>query len=179
MSALASPSEMPWSQLYRSLESFVHPRVNDPEAARDLIQDVVLKMLLHLPKLQSEAKLFPWMYQIARNAIIDHYRQQTSHPSLAESAVLSEEAEPSLTHEFALCMVPMIQTLPPKYREALILTEIEGLSQKALAQRLGISYPGAKSRVQRGRQLLKSALIECCTIETDCYGNITDYHPNV
>jgi RNA polymerase sigma-70 factor (ECF subfamily) len=71
----------------------------------------------------------------------------------------------------------MIDSLPSHYREALLLTEYEGLSQKDLADRLGISISGAKSRVQRARAMLRDLLMECCHFEFDRYGTVIDYHP--
>jgi len=69
----------------------------------------------------------------------------------------------------------MINSLPEKYQEAIKFIEFENVSQKELASKLEISYSGAKSRVQRGRELLKSLLIQCCDVSTDKFGNVIDY----
>lgn len=66
-------------------------------------------------------------------------------------------------------MHPIISTLPDKYREALMLSDIKGVSQKEIAEQLNISYSGAKSRVQRGREMLKATYEKCCDISTDVY----------
>lgn len=71
----------------------------------------------------------------------------------------------------------MIDALPEPYREAIVLTELEGLTQKTLAQRLGISVSGAKSRVQRGREQLKQMLHECCSFEFDRRGKVIECEP--
>jgi RNA polymerase sigma-70 factor (ECF subfamily) len=71
----------------------------------------------------------------------------------------------------------MIYSLSEPYRDALVLTEFEGLTQKELAERLGISLSGAKSRVQRGREQLKVMLHECCTFEFDRRGRVIDCTP--
>ena len=71
----------------------------------------------------------------------------------------------------------MISTLPEPYREALVLTEFEGLTQKQMAARLGTSLSGAKSRVQRGREQLKQMLLERCEFEFDRLGRIIDCKP--
>ena len=71
----------------------------------------------------------------------------------------------------------MIDALPEPYREAIILTELEGLTQKELGERLGISLSGAKSRVQRGREQLKQALVDCCKFEFDRRGRVIDCEP--
>jgi transcriptional regulator with XRE-family HTH domain len=68
--------------------------------------------------------------------------------------------------------------LPWPYQQALLLTEYEGLTQKELAQRLGLSFSGAKSRVQRARDQLRELLLECCHFEFDRRGTIIAYYPN-
>ena len=69
----------------------------------------------------------------------------------------------------------MIEELPEKDREALKLTDIEGLTQRELADRLKISVSGAKSRVQRAREKLKEVLLECCHVEVDRLGRVVDW----
>jgi len=72
---------------------------------------------------------------------------------------------------------PTISTLPEPYREALVLTEFEGLTQKEMAERLGISLSGSKSRVQGGQEQLKQMLLERCDFEFDRLGRIIDCKP--
>jgi RNA polymerase sigma-70 factor (ECF subfamily) len=69
----------------------------------------------------------------------------------------------------------MVQRLPPNYRDAIALVELEGLTQRAAAERLGISLSGAKSRVQRGREKLRLLLEDCCRIQLDASGGIAGY----
>jgi RNA polymerase sigma-70 factor (ECF subfamily) len=57
------------------------------------------------------------------------------------------------------------------------LAEIEGLSPQAVADRLGLSLSGAKSRIQRGRGMLTGVLEQCCDFEADGRGNVMDYDP--
>jgi RNA polymerase sigma-70 factor (ECF subfamily) len=71
----------------------------------------------------------------------------------------------------------MIDTLPPPDREALTLTELEGLSQREAAERLGMSYSGLKSRVQRGRAKLRAVLDRCCEVELDPRGAVITFRP--
>jgi RNA polymerase sigma-70 factor (ECF subfamily) len=66
----------------------------------------------------------------------------------------------------------LVMTLPDKYREAFQLSEIQNVSQTEIADRLGISYSGAKSRVQRARQMLRNKMEDILIIETDPYGNV-------
>jgi hypothetical protein len=62
-------------------------------------------------------------------------------------------------------------------RDAVVLTELEALTQQELANRLGISLSGAKSRVQRGRAQLKQMLDEGCTFEFDRRGKVIGCEP--
>ena len=57
------------------------------------------------------------------------------------------------------------------------LAEIEGLPQQEVADRLGLSLSGAKSRIQRGRAMLKDALERCCRFEFDRRGNLAECDP--
>ncbi len=73
------------------------------------------------------------------------------------------------------CLLPVINSLDDKYREAITLTQIEGLSQKELASKLSISYTGAKSRVQRGKANIKNTIAKYCTFKYDSRGNVMGY----
>jgi RNA polymerase sigma-70 factor (ECF subfamily) len=70
-----------------------------------------------------------------------------------------------------------VARLPSPYREAITLTELEGLTQKAAAEMLGISLPGMKSRVQRGREKIRSMFDECCSVSVDCRGRVVECEP--
>jgi RNA polymerase sigma-70 factor (ECF subfamily) len=80
--------------------------------------------------------------------------------------------------ELARSMRQMIRCLPEKYQQALLLTEFEGLKQHELAEHLGLSLSGAKSRVQRAREKLKATLLDCCHVELDRLGQVLSYTPN-
>lgn len=153
-------------------------RVGSEDAADDILQDVFLKIQLKIGQLRDPDKVNAWIYQIARRAITDHYRRQSS-VTIVEGSPAEDagSAEHDLNGQLAAWLPSAIELLPEKYRQAVYLTEIEGLSQKELAERLGISYSGAKSRVQRGREKLKEVVLQCCEVRADSYGNIMDYHP--
>ena len=74
-------------------------------------------------------------------------------------------------------MAPFVARLPSPYREALTLTEIEGLTQRAAADLLGVSLSGMKSRVQRGREKLRELLEACCRIGLDARGRVIGCEP--
>jgi RNA polymerase sigma-70 factor, ECF subfamily len=167
-----------WDEFSDNLRGFIRKRVNDPQDAEDVLQDVFIKIHNRIDTLQDEQRLVAWLYQITRNTIIDHYRKQRPWVDLSDLVVEdSIESEVNPGKELAAGLRNFILCLPEKYRKAIVLTELEGFSQGQLAETLGISLSGAKSQVQRGRERLRQALLECCHFEFDRRGNLQDYIP--
>ena len=164
-----------WIKYYDVLFKFILKRVSDKAATEDILQNVFMKIISNIEALQDSTKLKNWLFQITRNTIIDHFRESKTTESISTSlAEEDNETNEAIMEEVGSWIVPFISRLPKKYQEALIFTEIRGMSQKDLANHLGISYAGAKSRVQRGRAMLKKELTQCCIFHTDIYGNILD-----
>jgi len=170
-----------WANCYQELKQYIHRRTGNPSDTEDILQNVFLKIIENIDKVSNAENLRQYLYAMVRNAIADFYKKEKSHSleiDIPEN-VSDTSSENTLTQLIAQnWIVPYIQSLPPKYRDALMLSEIEGLSQIELADRLGISYSGAKSRVQRGREKLKAIILECCHLESDKYGNILNVRKN-
>jgi len=166
-----------WHEFAEKLGQFIRARVSDPATAEDILQDVFVKIQKRLGQLQDPAKLQSWIYLIARNAVIDHYRSRKETVEVPETLMDEREPESAELNDLKAAFRRMIYGLPEPYREAVVLTELEGLTQKELANRLGISLSGAKSRVQRGRQQLKKMLLDCCRFEFDRRGGVVDCEP--
>jgi RNA polymerase sigma-70 factor (ECF subfamily) len=160
------------------LRSFILRRTGDAAAADDILQEVFLRVHSRIGTLREESKLQSWIYQIARNAINDHFRRSADTVELPETLPAADEAEqPGAAGELAAAVKTMLSCLPEKSRQALILSEYRGLTQIEIARRLGLSLSGAKSRVQRARSQLKDLFLECCHFEFDPSGNVLDYQP--
>ena len=154
----------------------MHARV-DAAWADDVVSDILLRLVSHRAELENARKPMAWIFRVATNAITDHYRRRSTEQRMliGAAAELKQSPEEPSNAELAQCLIPMIHGLPPRYKEALLLTDIEGLTQAEAASRLGLSTSGMKSRVQRGRAKLKQALLRCCTIELDSRGVVVDY----
>ncbi|MEO8665615.1 MAG: sigma factor-like helix-turn-helix DNA-binding protein, partial [Ignavibacteria bacterium] len=111
------------------------------------------------------------------NSINDHFRSKKNLFEIPDNLSADEENFEK-NSQLANCILPFINCLPEIYKEALLLTEFRNFSQLELANQLGISYSGAKSRVQRAKVKLRELFEKCCTITSDQYGNIMDYYPN-
>ena len=170
--------EQIWREFSVNLGQFIRARVADPATAEDILQDVFVKIQARLGQLKDATKLQGWIYLIARNAIIDHYRTRKETVPVPEELVAETEPQSEVIEALKAALRRMIDSLPEPYREALVLTELEGLTQQELANRVGISLSGAKSRVQRGREQLKAMLTECCAFEFDRRGRVFDCTPH-
>lgn len=166
-----------WQSYRMELYRFILKRVRDEAAAEDLVHDVLLKAYSRRQELRDPGKLRPWLYQMTRNAVIDYYRSRPAPAPLPEHlAGTASEPDDGAVRELArCCLVPFLDGLPPRYGQALALADLEGLTQREVASRLGLSLAGAKSRVQRARRMLAEALLECCRIERDRRGAVMDY----
>jgi RNA polymerase sigma-70 factor, ECF subfamily len=140
----------------------------------------MLKLQTQLDSLPPEEKLPAWVFAVARNAIIDHYRARVvrDHADIADVDPPDDAAEDerqAAVRDLTPCLTRMIELLPEPYREAVKLADIEGVSQQEVADRSGISLSGAKSRVQRARQHLREMMFDCCHVEQDSRGKVMDY----
>ena len=173
-------TEQVWEAFHVPLYQFIRKRVDDEAVAEDLLQDVFLKVHQHIGALKEVKKLESWIYQITRNIIIDYYRGKMPATTLEEPEVLQLPevlSDDDIVTELLPSVRAMVRSLPEQDRQALILTEYQGLTQKELGERLGLSFSGAKSRVQRAREKLKQQLLECCHFELDRRGHVIDYQP--
>ncbi|WP_322480968.1 RNA polymerase sigma factor SigZ [Thermogemmatispora sp.] len=185
---MSSVSEQAWVALHEPLRLFLSRRLPDEESVDDLLQEIFLRIHQHSQQLRSHEKLEHWAYRIARHLVCDYYRRRRNllpledqpQSQVATSEVLrSEQEQASEVARAAIkrSLQELIHCLPAPYREALILTEYEGLSQRELARRLGLSFSGAKSRVQRARERLRQLLGACCQFEFDRLGRVIGYRP--
>lgn len=159
-----------WNQTQGKLKSFVFRYTKDKAVADDIVQDVFLKVHSKLGQLKESEKLAGWIFQIARNTITDYFRLKSKAINVAD---IDWEAERRPLNDCVSgCLQDMMTTLPEKYKNALELTEFKNLSQLELAKELNISYSGAKSRVQRARQMLKEKMDDAYLIKFDSYGNV-------
>jgi RNA polymerase sigma-70 factor (ECF subfamily) len=168
-----------WAHLNTDLRRFIRSRVHDDHVADDLLQETFVRVHGKIGSLQEGDRLAAWVYRIARNVVHDHRRRtRNAVVALADTDPV-DDAHDSRGRVCGGCdwLGEMIESLPDGYREAVRLSEIEGLPQQEVADRLGLSLSGTKSRIQRGRLLLRGVLEQCCRFEFDARGNVTDYDP--
>jgi RNA polymerase sigma-70 factor (ECF subfamily) len=179
MLKLDGPGSAP-RDLDQKLRPFIARRVPAGEVD-DVLQDVFIRVQRGLPALRDDERLVPWLYQVARSAVQESARQRARHPLAAheydEPAVVEPESSVASETGLAAFAATTITRLPSPYKEALTLTELQGMTQLAAAKLLGISPSGMKSRVQRGREKLRELLESCCDIALDVRGGVIACEP--
>lgn len=169
-----------WHALNDDLRAFLRSRVSQESDADDILQDVFLRIIEKVGSLRETGRIQSWVYQIARNAIADFYRRRTPQPADPVEVAVDPQMEKfagNLNHSVAAWLSLMISALPETLRDAVRMYELEGISQQGIANRLGISLSGAKSRVQRGRRQLEELMRGSCNLEFDRRGNVTECRP--
>jgi RNA polymerase sigma-70 factor, ECF subfamily len=174
-------TERAYQELRARLHAFIARRVVNPSTAEDLTQDVMLRLVRHgSDDLEDPVA---WLYRAARNALVDHYRRRpdpvpvgVDHRPFDRVALDPFAEDPADTHrELAQCLPPLVHRLPEPYRSAVRAVDLDGATHAAAAEAAGITVPGMKSRVQRGRKRLKRLLTDCCAVELSATRAVTDY----
>lgn len=166
-------------QFNEQISGFICQRVKHEDHCHDILQEVYIKIMMNLNKLEKVENIKSYLLKIADNAITDHYRAKSSRGVCCNTeSEVPQDCPTNLDNDKSLlladcCLQPFIESLEPIYREALTMTELEGLTQKQYAVKVGISLSGSKSRVQRARLQLKERILACCNYAFDQYGNIT------
>jgi len=162
-------------EFHQPIYSLVYRMVADPADAADTTQEVFLKVFRGMKHFHGESSLKTWIYRIAvheasnhrRSWIRRHWREpvsvdDTESPSAAEALqAASGERSPYQVFEQAereVIVKQALASLAPPYRTVVVLREIEGLPYEEIAQVLGLAEGTVKSRLLRGRELLRRKL---------------------
>ncbi|WP_324024894.1 sigma-70 family RNA polymerase sigma factor [Maribacter sp. BPC-D8] len=168
-----------WLDLNEELYHFILGKIKDEHQAKDIHQEVFLKIQTKIHQLQHTSKLTSWVYQITRNTIIDHFRKQQSPTvDVLDIDMPEEEANDFNYSKLTNCINQKIGELSAQHKEAIVLTTFQEYSQKELAKHLNISYSGTKSRVQKAREILKIQLLSCPNVAVDGTGKLLDFKNN-
>jgi RNA polymerase sigma-70 factor, ECF subfamily len=165
-----------WGELRDHLVRFVAPRVPSADVD-DVVQNALVRIHGGVANVRDDDRLAAWIYQVTRSAIVDHYRRTRSTAPLSDELAQPVVDDDSTFRGLARCIAPFVADLPPPYRQALSLVELEGVTQIEAASRLGIPVSTMKSRVQRGRARLRELLEACCAIAVDTRGHVIDTTP--
>ncbi len=165
-----------WIDLHEELYKFIISKVKDEQIAKDILQEVFLKVQSKISQLKNTSKLTSWVYQITRNTIFDYYRNLNLKKISIEDLDIPENEKESFDYtKLSNCINQKIENLTTKHKQAIILTSFKNYSQKELSAYLKISYSGTKSRVQKARAVLRENILNCPNVESDKSGKLLDF----
>jgi RNA polymerase sigma-70 factor, ECF subfamily len=171
-----------WQDIERRLRPYVGRRVASPGDVEDVLQEIFVRIHRGLAALRDGESFGGWVYRIAQSCIADAARARTRSPvqlvrELPERAAPAADASDDLESELSACVAMFIARLPAPYRDAVTLTELQGLTQKDAANLLDVTLPAMKSRTQRGREKIREMFEECCRISVDRRGRVMACEP--
>ncbi len=168
-----------WRDIEARLRPYIARRVASAAEVDDLVQDILVRVHKGLATLRDDESFGGWVYRIAARALADAAKAHARDP-IARGAEIADlvggdgDEAADLQLELGECVALFVARLPSPYREAITLTELQGLTQKEAAEMLGTSLSGMKSRVQRGREKIRGMFEQCCEISVDCRGRVVD-----
>ena len=144
----------------------------NPEDAREAAQEAFLAVWQGLPAYRGDARFSTWLYRLTANACMDLLRRNQRYASAAGPSLDDQERkldfpspaegpqEAAERKELRAAIEDGLRSLPPDYRTVLILREVHQLSYEEISQTVGVDLGTVKSRISRGRKLLRKFLLE-------------------
>jgi len=141
----------------RRVASVLRRLLDDRRDVEEATQDVFVQAWRNLRRFRGDAQLFTWLYRIAVNeALMRRRRKRHDVQELDDRLAAAPDPEPGLRD----LLVRELSALPFEYRTAVVLRDVEGLTNAEVAEALGISVAAAKSRIHRGRMQIRDALAQ-------------------
>lgn len=178
-----------WKKFSDQVRNFIRSRVSNKQEAEDVLQDIFIRIHKGIDGLKHEDRVQSWVFGIARRALADYYRQKGRDKETPAGTEITMDSDEDTVldlndfegvhgvHEEVLSwLIPMIDELPEKYGKPLKMADVDGKTQQEVADHLGLSLSGAKSRVQRARQKLGEVLAACCEVQFGEEGRAVAYH---
>jgi RNA polymerase sigma-70 factor (ECF subfamily) len=166
-----------WSAHRAELLNFLRHRLQHTADAEDVLQEVFVKALGQGSQFCTLSSPRAWLFHVARNVLADRLRVARSQIALPDEIAAPETEEAPAVDALAQCLPRVLSELAAEDRLAITLCDIEGMTQAQLAEHLGISLSGAKSRIQRARRRLREGLERGCRVCFDDEGRVIGFTP--
>lgn len=158
-----------WNKSKDKLYAYVLSRFNDAELAKEVTQEVLLKIHSSCCSGKQINNLKSWLYQIAHNASLDILTKERKQ----KDRIPLDDDKNDLTtwDELSVFLEDLINFLPEKYALPLKMSDLEGIAQKDIAVKLNLGLSATKSRIQRAREQLRQEIETCFHLETSKNGS--------
>lgn len=163
-----------WSKNKQKVISLINSKVKRESDIDDIIQEVFIKLWTKNEEIKDKEKILPWLYSVTRFTIADYYREKSKNKdsNLAQIDNLEASEELEGKSDESKKLIPIIHSLPVKYKTVLLMSDIFNMSHREIAAQFDLTISCVKTRVVRARKLLGERMKECCAFTHDKYGNI-------
>ena len=165
-----------WKLHAPELRAWLRHRLNQPQDAEDVLQDVFIKALRQTSRFCTVLNPRAWLFEVARNTLADRWksaRETIELPDDLAAPVLEGAPVDGLT----ACLPRVLSELKETDRQAIVLCDLGGMSQADYAAQVGLNLSAAKSRLQRARQRLRNQMSLACQVTMNTAGQVEDFLP--
>jgi len=172
-----------FSEFQKPVYNYILRMVKDHSLAEELTQDVFVKTYNSLSEFRGDSKVSTWIFRIATNACLDHFRSRThkrdeetdllSPEDLLKSTLLDGEQklptaeEELISAEMSSCVRGYIEDLPEEYRAVILLHDLQGFTNPEIAKITGTTLDNVKIRLHRARRKMKEVFSSKCSFYRD------------
>lgn len=149
---------------HKALYAHAYRRLNDHESAEDAVQDTLLRAYRALPNLDGDLALRAWLHRILTNVCHDERDRRRRRQDVVDRVqaepeeVVADPADEAIVFDSVRLMAAALEQLPDRYREALVLRYVDGLSFREVGEASGTTEENARARAHRGRLALHKIL---------------------
>jgi RNA polymerase sigma-70 factor (ECF subfamily) len=163
-----------YDQYHDRVNKFIRSLVKDEFVTDDLVQETFLRVRNKIDTVREPEKLTSWIYRIAYNLCLDHFKAQKK--DVLNGDELDSKSEPLIPDSFDLklqqkemgnCVQQQIDLLPEPLRTVLVMYDVLEFTHKEISEILNISEENSKVRLHRARKNFKEILKNKCTFEVD------------
>jgi RNA polymerase sigma-70 factor, ECF subfamily len=155
-----------WKTYSEALRKYLEKRLDDKSLINDILHDVYLKVYLHCKRYDfccekaGVKNLRSWIFQVCHNIMVDHLRNKAKYTFTGDIIIELAEAPNTDRTQSSFTVKQLLESLPEKYAEAVYLDTVLKISQANIARKLGLGISATKSRIQRGKRMLKELYMQ-------------------
>jgi len=165
-----------WHRHHAEIRRFLARRASDPHVADDLVQEVFLKAMRQGQGFCTLDNPRAWLFEVARNAWVDHLRGERTTVPLPEDLVDAKD-DTAPVDELAGCVERSLSELSPEDRDVIRRCDLEGTKLQDYADLKRLTLPAVKSRIQRARRRMRAILVRNCQVRFDEAGQVCCHVP--